>query len=34
MYMLNVVAVAKLDADREIQAERAEKDNEYEYQEN
>lgn len=34
MYMLNVVAVAKHDADREIQAERAEKGNKYEYQAN
>ena len=34
MYMLNVVAVAKHDADREIQAERAGKDNKYEYQAN
>ena len=34
MYMLNIAAVAKHESDAEIQAERADKDNDYEYQAN
>lgn len=34
MYMLNIAAVAKHEADAKIQAERADKDNDYEYQAN